>query len=44
MAENGLVLLVSLLILINVLDQFEEVFLCGVLDRLGLPGVLLLVV
>ena len=35
-------LLVSLLVLIDVLDQLEEVLLGGVLDRLGLPGVLLL--
>ena len=35
-------LLVSLLVLIDVLDQLEEVLLRGVLDRLGLPGVLLL--
>ena len=37
-----MVLLVSLLVLIDVLDQLEEVLLRGVLDRLGLPGVLLL--
>ena len=37
-------LLVSLLVLIDVLDQLEEVLLGGVLDRLGLPGVLLLCV
>ena len=35
-------LLVPLLVLIDVLDQLEEVLLRGVLDRLGLPGVLLL--
>ena len=35
-------LLVSLLVLIDVLDQLEEVLLGGVLDWLGLPGVLLL--
>ena len=35
-------LLISLLVLINVLDQLEEVFLGRVLDRLRLPGVLLL--
>ena len=35
-------LLVPLLVLIDVLDQLEEVLLGGVLDRLGLPGVLLL--
>ena len=35
-------LLISLLVLINVLDQLEEVFLGRVLDWLRLPGVLLL--
>ena len=35
-------LLISLLVLINVLDQLEKVFLGRVLDRLRLPGVLLL--
>ena len=35
-------LIISLLVLIDVLDQLEEVLLGGVLDRLGLPGVLLL--
>ena len=35
-------LLISLLVLINILDQLEEVFLGRVLDRLRLPGVLLL--